>query len=40
MLEVIGAVVAAIALIIFGLGLIYQIGFSIFCMCEAISFVL
>ncbi len=40
MLEAIGAVVMAAALIIFGLGLIYQAGFAIYCMCEAISFIL
>ncbi len=40
MLEAIGAVIVAAVIIIFGLGLIYQIGFSIYGMCKVISFIL
>jgi preprotein translocase subunit Sss1 len=36
MLEAIGAVIVAAALILFGLGLMYQIGFSIYLVHEAI----
>ncbi len=38
MFETIWAVIVGAALILFGLGLVYQAGFAIYCMRKAISF--